>query len=421
MNVSFRYALSLIFKPQNKKISFPALLSVFGVCFGISAYIIVSVIFESFQEKIKSAIYKANPDIIVYSASGISNPDDVLKNFQKLLTEPIEAKSYFIYYEGIISYKGKISTAYIRSIEGSKSTHSEELKELIIPYDGLRTLDFRKITSQSRDDFSSFSNENMPNIILGKLLAENIGAKQGDTIKLIYFKPKNKKGESSTSFIKLNVSGVISFGISQYDKHYALMNFHDGKKLFSSKGNVTGIELRFYNKYSALSQAKILEQNTPYSISSWEKIDYQLFQQIQRDKIAIKLIVLIIVLVGAFNITVSLGLNVLDRRREIAILKSLGAQNNVIIRGFIYYGIILGFVGYIIGIIVTVFVLYLLSGVNIENLRDLYFISKIPVKINFSVYFYSLLFTLALSIICSILPAWWASKVLPIEHLKRNR
>ena len=269
-----------------------------------------------------------------------------------------------------------------------------------------------------KDAFRSISTpskEKTPSLILGKELAQNLGVHVGDIVTLLDFKNQNLGIKN----LRLHVTGIIEIGISQYDKQYGLMNFEDGSKLFGSKNWASGIEIALKNPNNALKLSRQLNDTLPYTAVPWQDFDKDLFHQVERDGTSIKLIVLIISFVGGFNIIITLSLTVIDRAKQIALLRSLGSQNKQIIFLFILAGLILGVLGSTLGVLIGYLVLKIFSGLHIGDLQEFYYLEKIPVHIDFHLILIAFTTSVLLSFFGAIYPAWRATRVSPIIGLKQ--
>ena len=349
----------------------------------------------------KSIITSVNPNLIVYSDSGISQYKDFQTYITPMLNPEIKKISPFIYQESIVSFHGKTSAIYIRAIDGEHSVSAEKISKLVSPQGAFSSI-------------NNASNADLPNIILGTELANSLGAKVGDRVTLMKF-----VGDSSQiQNLPLQVTGIVHIGISQYDKQYGLMNFYDGQKLFGTSQWASGLEVNLVHPETALELAKKLNADLPYNAVPWQNIDRDLFLQVERDGTSIKLIVLIISLVAGFNIIITLSLTVIDRSKQIALLRSLGAQKYHVIGVFVFSGVILGLVGSTLGVLIGYLVLKLFSGLNIGDFQDFYYLEKIPVHLDFKLILIAFLTSMLLSFLGALYPAWRATQVSPLLGLK---
>jgi lipoprotein-releasing system permease protein len=376
--------------------------AIIGVTFGVSAFLVVITVLNSFQNEMKQIISSITPNLTIFSQTGIQHPEQFEHELSVKFGADLVKQSKFIFQESILSFKQQTSAVDIRAIDGKNSPSAEQLSLLISPKNAFSTIN----TSTLKDSIP---------IILGKELAENLGVKVGDFVTLMNF----AGADLEVKYLKLYVSGIIHVGISQYDKQYALMNFYDAQKLFGTKDWASGIEIKLKNPDKALAIAEKLNEELPYTAVPWQSIDKDLFNQIERDGTFIKLIVLIISLVAGFNIIVTLSLTVIDRSKQIALLRSLGARKSHVIGIFVFAGTILGCIGSLCGIFIGYSLLKIFAGLNIGDFQNFYYLEKIPVQMDFQLIVIAFSTAVLLSFVGALFPAWKATQVSPLLGLKQ--
>ncbi len=420
VNLLFRLALNFICKKNSKVLSFTSLVSIVGISFGVAAFLVVITVLNSFQSEIKNIISSVNPNLMIYSSSGINNPNEFQKELKKLINVPLNSMSNFIYQESIMGLGRQTSAVYIKAIEGTKSSSASNLNPYMHPKNALQTLDVSsKLIDKKRNTLDEGNKpENLPHIILGKELAENLDAKIGNTVTLMTF--GTERNTLGVRYNKLYVTGIIDTGLSEIDKKQVFMNFDDGIKLFGSHNWASGIEISMKNPDQALMISKKLNLEIPYNVISWQQLHTGLFEQIERDGTAIQLIVLIISFVAGFNIIVTLSLTVMDRAKQIALLRALGAKKSLVISTFVYSGIVLGIFGSSLGVICGLIILKIFSGIYLGDFQKFYYLEKIPVHIDIQLIIFAFFTSIFLSFIGALYPAWKASRVSPMHGLNQG-
>lgn len=404
MNIFLRCSLHFICKKNSKLPNFPTIVSVLGIAFGVLSFLTVVTILNAFQDQMKSIISSINPNLTIFSPMGISDINFIEKKIKSLIGNEIRTMSPFIYQESILAYGNNTSAVYIRAIPGTQSASAKNLSQYINPTNALATLDEKNSVKNA--------------VILGKELAEGLGVNIGNTVTLMIFETHHDK-PPSIKYKKLIVTGFISAGLSQYDKQYILMNFQEGARLFGSPNWASGFEIQLKNPNLALQLSTKYSQELPYSMIAWQEIDAGLFRQITRDGSVIKFIVFIISIVGVFNIIVTLGLTVIDRSKQISLLRSLGAQKKHIIAIFVAIGGIIGICGALLGNLCAAFILWALSTIQLGDLNQFYYLNQIPVKFDIPLMIIVSIVGIILSSIGALHPAWKASKIQPIIGLKQ--
>ncbi|MGY3804684.1 FtsX-like permease family protein [Pigmentibacter ruber] len=420
MNLLVRLSLNFLCKKNSKKLSFTSLVSIVGICFGLSAFLVVITVLNSFQNELKNIISSVNPNVTIYSPAGVTNPSKLIKELEEFIPAKVEKMSSFVYHESILSSGKETATVYIRAIEGTNSASSVHLNKYLYPENALNTLNVSSpLIDKDRNTLSEGKLlEQLPHVILGKGLADSLEVKIGSVVTLMSFTSEYKK--VGIRYNKLFVTGIMNSGLSEFDKKQVLMNYQDGVKLFGVDNWASGIEINLKNPDEAIIVANKLNIDLPYNVIAWQEIHAGLFEQIKRDGTAIKLIVLIISFVAGFNIVVTLGLTVMNRAKQIAILRALGAKKSLVISSFVMSGVILGLLGSTLGVITGLGILKIFSGLSLGDFQKFYNIERIPVHIDVTLIVFAFFTSLILSFVGALYPAWKASKVSPMLGISQG-
>ncbi|MEY4064461.1 MAG: hypothetical protein RIR26_669 [Pseudomonadota bacterium] len=429
----FRIASQFMRRKGSRLPSFSAAVSVAGVALGVAAFLVVVTVFNSFQKELKHILLAANPNVVVYSIPrGVPDARHVAREVFEQNTDLVSRISLFQYSEALLSFGPQTATVVIRGIEGAQSSSAPDLSRFVTPPEALSELGLAHLpraqdTSGAADeeDFhpepqprsDSGGGNVLPSLVLGKGLLLRLNANVGDTVTLITT-AQSGDVSSGSRYQEFKIVGVMNVGLAQYDDRIAFLNFQDGVTLFGAPGWATGLEIRVKDPSQAVVLAQRLRRNMPFTIQAWQEIDRSLFQQIERDGLAIKLIVLIIALVASFNIIVTLSLSVLDRSKQISILRCTGATRGFIVRIFVAQGVTLGILGSIVGICLGLIVLRIFSGVDIGDLKAFYFLEKIPVEYDIPLVFFAIAVALGLSFLSALYPAYRATRVSPLQGLR---
>jgi lipoprotein-releasing system permease protein len=418
VKLPIQIALAFMKRKDSLIPNFTTLVSVLGVAVGVASFLVVVTVFNSFENQLKHILMGANPHLMVFKIpSGIPNVQNYQKDLLKKINKPLETVALFEYSEVVISKGIRTAATIMKGIEGSAGASGPDLKAVIAPPEALAALDEGSVGSKSYFDGSSTVAPPLKSVsvILGKGLALKLDAKVGDEVSFV----TNPYGGGNKSRLqKLTVKGILSVGLAQYDEKLSLMNFYDSSALFGSPRSAKGIEMRFKNPQDSLVVAREIERKTPYGVKAWQDLNRDLFSQVERDGSAIKIIVLIITLVAAFNIIVTLSLAVVDRTKQISILRSMGANRRFIIAVFVSMGGILGAAGAALGIVLGLFILRLFQGFELGELQAYYFLERIPVDYELKLMLSSFVVAFILSFVSALYPAWKATLVVPLAGLK---
>jgi lipoprotein-releasing system permease protein len=265
------------------------------------------------------------------------------------------------------------------------------------------------------------SKDGTPGIIIGKELASSIGAFQGDVITVL--SPVGKIGPLGMlpKVRQFRVVGIFEVGMFEYDANLVLTHLAAAQEFFDMPDEVTGIQLRLADIYQApLVGERIQKQlGFPFYAKDWMQMNKNLFSALKLEKFAMFIILILIILVASFNIVSTLIMNVIEKRREIAILKTMGATDKGIMSIFMLQGLLIGLLGTVIGITGGYLLCYVLNTYEIIKLpADVYYLSHLPVKTKLSDFIAVSLSAVSISFLATIYPAWQAAKLNPVEPLR---
>ena len=230
--------------------------------------------------------------------------------------------------------------------------------------------------------------------------------------------------------IKLfKVVGLFESGMFEYDSSLAFISIQSAQRFFSMKGKVSGIEIRVEDIDSADQIAELLQENLgfPYYVRDWMRMNKNLFSALRLEKIVMFIILILIILVAAFNIVSTLFMVVMEKTKEIAILKSMGASRTSIMKIFSFQGLIIGLLGTLIGCIGGFTIVPNLNEIVgfIENIfgitafpSDVYYLDKLPSEIQYMDSFLIVVFSIFICFVASLYPAWRASRLDPVDGLR---
>ncbi len=266
--------------------------------------------------------------------------------------------------------------------------------------------------------------EILPGILIGHEMAKYLSVYIGDVITVV---DPLGGGMGPTGPVpskqSFRVAGIFYSGMFDYDLKFAYATMQAVQKLTDSGDVATGIEYRLKPEYvdDSMKIARKIEKvlgGFPYEVRDWQEMNKSLFAALKLERIAMWIILTFIVLVAAFNIASTLIMLVLEKHKEISIMKSMGASNGAIMRIFMIDGIIIGGIGVIIGVILGVVTCWLISEVGIPLNPSVYYIPNMPVKMEWDVFVLVPLSALVISFLSTIYPSLKAAKMPPVEGLR---
>jgi lipoprotein-releasing system permease protein len=265
----------------------------------------------------------------------------------------------------------------------------------------------------------------LPGIIVGKTLAEDLGIEVGDRVRLIsplaaLGLTLSEPGGASTRSREFRVIGVFQAGFQEYDSGLVYTDLFEAQHLFDEGDNVTGVELRVHDLDTSFELARRIEQDLGGAFHSldWSELNRNLFTALEVQKIALTLVIATIIFVAAFNVIATLIMIVLEKKREIAILKAMGATDATVLGVFMLQGVVVGVIGTFAGVLIGGGLVAYLDKIHFALDPKVYLIDHLPVVLNPTVFLVTIAIALLICTLSTIAPSWWAARMLPVEGLR---
>jgi lipoprotein-releasing system permease protein len=268
-----------------------------------------------------------------------------------------------------------------------------------------------------------------PGIILGVELAKRLGVSLNDAIQVISPLGTMTPMGMMPKMKRFRVMGIFYSGMYDFDNTLAYISIVSAQKFLNMDSRVTGIEIKTSDVYKVKKIGKEIRQKLgfPFWTRDWMEMNRNLFSALKLEKVAMFIILVLIVLVAAFNIISTLIMVVMEKNKDIAILKSMGAPSKGILRIFIIEGGVIGVVGTFFGTVVGLATALNLEKVSgfVENLfgfkllpSDVYYIDKLPSQVNPLDVGLIVMTAILISLLATLYPSWRASKLDPAEALR---
>lgn len=387
-------------KSKKRGISFGTFVSISGVSLGVMALIIVISVISGFHEDLQKKILGAQAHAVVLSYTG------GIENYSSLI-QKLSNREEIIGYSPFVMGQVLIST--------NKRSHGVYLRGILPEFDKKTTEIFKNIK------YKYENHTDLPWILIGKELANLLGVLPGDIITVI--SPMGSIGPLGIipKAKKFIVTGIFEIGMFEYDANLAITELKIAQEFFEYGNKVTGIQLKLKNIYRAdiISENLTKELGEPYYVKDWMRMNRNLFSALKLEKFAMFVILTLIVIVASFNIISMLMVNVTEKQREVAILKSMGATDRLIRYIFMSQGLFIGFIGTAIGLLGGLLLCEIIKSYDIIKLpADVYYLSKLPVKVNILDILIISISALIISLISTVYPAHRAAKINPVEILR---
>ncbi|MCH2109459.1 MAG: ABC transporter permease [Polyangiaceae bacterium] len=264
----------------------------------------------------------------------------------------------------------------------------------------------------------------LPGIIIGKTLAENLGAKLGDCVQvtspIIGFSFSNEAIRAPIAR-QFRVTGIFYAGFDQYDAKFVYTDLYEAQKFQDSGDSVTGIEMTIHDIDRASIVAEEIDETlgaSLYYTTDWEELNHGLFTALKIQQIMMSLVLGLIIIVAAFTVIATLIMVVLEKKKEIAVMKAMGARDGAILRAFLYQGGLIGVAGGLGGLAAALLVCQGLLKYAVPLDPKVYFISRIPVDVRAIDYGLIGVFAVLVCLAATAWPAFHASRLRPADAFR---
>lgn len=393
-------------------ISLITVISVLGVAIAVTTLIVTMGIMTGFQERIWDLLLGFNPHVSLSKlGEGLENADELISKIEE--QKGIVAAAATVEGQALMKSRDRQSGALVRGIDPDRIERVIDLERYITEGKLGALKAPQRIEVNSRHVL-------LPTIILGSSLAELLRVKVGDLIQV-----NSPQGQLTSLGVlprvkRFLVVGLFDSGIQDYDSILAYMNLRDAQKFYGLGDSVTKIDIRVKDIYAAKTVVERLHGSLPqpYVIEEWSRRYSNIFIALRLEKILYFLVLLLMIIIGAFNIASTLIMMVLEKKKDIAILKSMGAAYRSIWRIFLIKGLMIGLMGTVLGVLLGYGLCFLIQQYRIELPKGVFLISTVPVSIYWSNIALVVLASLVICLLASIYPARHAARIDPVEIIR---
>jgi len=399
--LGFRYLRA---RGQRTNLSLFVWIGIGGVFLGVAALIVVVAVMTGFQDGIRDKIIAANPHILIFDASGRGVGDAAALAARVRGMTGVKAVTPFVLQQALFTGPGGTAQGgLLRGVDFNAAGMAADIR------------------SQLRIGDLTPLERGQPNILLGRELARNLGVAPGDVVTAISPQGAMTAVGMLPRMRRYRVAGTIEIGMYEYDSTTAYVALPVAREFAGLGDRVTGVEVKLDDPFAArrIGRAIATRLGWPFWVRDWMEMNKNLFAALQLEKLALFVIVTIIVLVAAFAIIGHLVLLVAEKRKEIGILKAIGAPGGSITTVFFSVGMTIGVVGTVTGSLVGLGLMWIQNTYRIIRLAsDVYQIDYLPMKLSGSDFVLIVTATLAISFLATIFPARRAGALSPAEVLR---
>jgi lipoprotein-releasing system permease protein len=408
-------------KRKSTFISIITVISTAGVALGVMALIIVLAVMTGFEEDLKEKILGTNAHIVVLKSSGdIADYQGLMQKLKGFTG--VVAVTPFIYNQVMLSTGKNVSGVVLRGIETQTDTQVTNLYKSIIE---------GKLSDLDRPLLPPVSGSEplRPGVIIGKELARHLNLFPGDTVNVISPLGNITPMGMIPKMKPFRVVGIFNTGMFEYDSTLAYVGLREAQSFLGMDDTVTGIQLKVKDVYRTGEIARKInfDLGFPYYARDWMQMNKNILFALKTEKMVMFIILTLIVLVAAFGIASTLFMVVMEKNKDIAILKSMGATGRSIMRIFVLEGLIIGVTGTMIGVLGG-----LLVALNLEPIvnfvqrltgfelfsKDVYYLDRFPSLVIPGDVLLISVTAVIISFVATLYPSWQASRMAPAEALR---
>jgi lipoprotein-releasing system permease protein len=382
-----------------------SIIAILGIGIGVAALIIALSVLNGFEEVIQEKLVNLDShiQIVGFSDTPLPNQQKTIDEVNGLIANELTAINPFVTQLVIV---GKKNIKEGITLKGVPNNYFSE-KYGIVAVSG--TLDFKKDTNQ---------------IIIGKILASKLLVSVNDEI-VVYALRGNSSFSNDVlpSIEKFKIVGIFESGMAKYDDTFAYIDIETAQSFLELKEKVSGYEIKLSNISNVDSLVILLQTNLryPHYVKSVFQSYQHIFNWIELQKKPIPFVLGLIIIVAVFNIISTLLMIILEKMNSIGLLRSLGARRKQITMIFLLHGLIIGIIGVILGNLLAFTLSIIQIKFDVITLPGaIYFVSKVPLIINYETYLIISGITFLLVLIVSFIPSLIASKISPLSTLRFN-
>ena len=408
--IGLRYLQS---RRRERFISLITVISVLGVMIGVMTLNVVMGVMTGFEEVLRDRLLGINAHIAIMKPGGVLQGYRELS--QRVMNEQgVVAAAPLVYGQVMVTAGRRVAGVVVRGVDPKLTAAVVDITQYI--KEGTLS-DLSKLHAVSADGQVSEA----PGIIIGSRLAGQLGITVGDTVQLVSPLGTPTALGLIPRIRRFYVAGIFESGMHEYDNTLVYMNLADAQKFFELGDVATTIEVRVRDVYEARAIATQIQRDLglPYWTEDWSRLWPNLFSALRLEKTVYFLVLLLMILVGAFNIISTLTMVVMEKRKDIAVLQSMGATRQSIKKIFLFKGCVIGGIGTLLGMALGYGVCLLIQRYQfIELPKDVFLISTVPVRIYLSNFSLVACASFAICLLASIYPARQAAKLDPVEILR---
>jgi lipoprotein-releasing system permease protein len=397
---------------QETFISLITVISVLGVMIGVMTLNVVMAVMSGFEETLRDRLLGINAHIsVVKSGDPMRDYERVIEKLRQ--EKDIIAASPTVYGQVMLTSGARVSGVVVRGVDPDRVNQVVDLQSYLLKGKLAALKSRHAIQVQERTVL-------LPGVILGERLAAQLGVFEGSPVQVV-----SPLGSPTAIGVipkvrRFVVTGIMKTGMSEIDSAVVFMGLAEAQNFFDLEGAATNIEMKIRDVKNSRAVAERLQRELgfPYLAEDWTRLWPNLFSALQLEKTVYFLVLLLMILVGAFNIVATLVMVVMEKRKDIAILRSMGATRQSIRKIFLFKGCFIGVVGTVLGVLLGLLVCAFIAQYEFALPEGMFLISTVPVRVYWSNFLLVAVASFIVCLLASIYPSRQAAKLDPVEIIR---
>jgi len=402
--VARRYLWS---RPRQSFIALISLISVFGVVVGVWVLTTTLSAMNGFEHEVQTKIIGSNAHVVVLTRDPVGMADHQALAARLAEMPGVVGVAPMVYTKAMLAAEGRADGVVLKGVNIELERQVTDIVNHITP----------EVTA-----IDEASRSGLPGIVLGFEVALRLAVGVGDSVALSSPLRTLRTPLGLVPIVKrFEVVGIFHSGMYEYDSSFCFVSIPAAQAYLGLGDRVTGLELKLADMFDASKVAAELDLllGPPYAANNWIDLNRNLFVWMKIEKFFMFLILLLIILVAAFNIASMLFMVVMDKKRDIGVLKSMGATSRSIMRVFILEGLIVATVGTVAGSLLGVLTSYVIGRYEIVSLPgDVYFIDKLPIRMEALDFAAVAGATVLICFLATLYPSWRAGRMVPVDAIR---
>lgn len=407
MNLARTIAWRYLRRPTDALVSAVGMVSILGLVIGVMALVISMALMTGYRRDLQTKLLGGNAEIYVYSVGGPIT--DTSRLVHTLETTPgVAEASPVVFKIALVTTESNAngSEVTLKGIDASRARTSQMLAKVVGPSNKFETAD----------------GEN--GVTVGKYMARKLGVTKGSSISVTV--PAERGGTFMPRTASFVVTNVFDTGFYEYDARWLFIDLREAERLTGMPGSANLVEVKLARGAVIDDVVREIDRRTEhhFAVSDWRDLNRPLFSMLKVQQIVLFIVIGLIVFVSTFNIVSTLIMTVHEKRKEIGILTSMGAEQKTVARIFVWYGSMVGFAGTATGILVGTVICWVITRFKLVSfppeIAEVYFVSSIPFVTRGLDLAIIAAFSLVVSFVATIVPSYRAARLNPVEALRHE-